>query len=203
MSVRPDSILSDSQSTHPGSRRGGVCSCGHAELAHGDVPGCAGEACFECPCDDYDPACPCGIGEPHAERDDRTLALPGVAVLALLALGLAACGPGPAAHAWRIDGPAPEAFADEADAAIAAIGISWAGTVRVLPAPFPCAAGTCAGEAYDLGHVAVAYAPELGLGPDVGSTALEHELCHAAGWWTEAGAVACASRTVAAIRGAP
>lgn len=57
----------------------------------------------------------------------------------------------------------------------------WGGDVVVFPEPFPCIGGThlCAGF-MNPHEVKVAYAPALGLGPAPGSTALEHELCHAA-----------------------
>lgn len=97
------------------------------------------------------------------------------------------------AHGWCVEGAAPGAFVEEVAAAVEAVGIGWPGSVAVEPAPFPCFAGRCAGITVDAAHVVVAYDPSVGLGPGVGTTAIEHELCHAAGHWTEGGADAYAS----------
>lgn len=128
-------------------------------------------------------------------------------VLALVVLGGAACDASPCerpAGSWCVEGDAPAAFVAEVAAAAGIIGAplggAFAGTVRVEAAPFACGSVLAAGCLVDARTVVVVYAPELGLGPEVGSTALEHELCHAAGWRTEEGATAYASAALPAIR---
>lgn len=58
----------------------------------------------------------------------------------------------------------------------------WGGVVTVVAEPFSCYGGewTCNGWADDGHNITVVYAPDLGLGPAVGATAIEWELCNAA-----------------------
>ncbi len=125
---------------------------------------------------------------------------------AAVAASLAACG-GPDYHGtWDVRAAGmtvPPEYLHEiavaAEVVRAHAGVArhdWGGTVTVIPAPFACPAGTCAGYEDDQNDIRVAYAPDLGLG--VLHTAIEHELCHAAyeiksGDLTEETAVACAA----------
>jgi hypothetical protein len=60
---------------------GDLCRCGCPASSHGDgvvlddgrQPG---EACFECMCEEFVPACPCGVGDAHDAADHLTAPLP-------------------------------------------------------------------------------------------------------------------------------
>lgn len=116
----------------------------------------------------------------------------------LIALALAACAPLPCPHPA---GPAclrgidvPAAFAEEVARASRKLGLTP--TVEIHGSPFMCGARAAVGCTWDPLHVEVTYAPDLGFGPAIGSTALEHELCHAAGLMSESAADACAALLV-------
>lgn len=126
-----------------------------------------------------------------------------VKALALIALiALTACGQRQS-HCSEVSSWAPAAFQAEAHAAEEVLGACI--QVNVEPEPWPCASetGRCAGQAMALG-IRVLYNEALGFGPAIGTTALEHELCHAAFCLNygscEAQADACAADLVAKVR---
>jgi hypothetical protein len=146
----------------------------------------------------------------------RRLPPPGAALaLALLAI-CAACRE-QEDEGWTVEGDAPPAFMDEvraaADATFEVAGLTdrrgWRGTVHVHPEAFDCLRDvTCNGTLAGPFDVRVVYDEAHGLGPQLGTTALEHELCHAAllraGVDSSAGgaAEACAGAVVGRIRDA-
>lgn len=114
-----------------------------------------------------------------------------LAVVAAL-VTLAGCGP-TYNHGWQLTGaPVPDAFAHEVEVAAEVIraqeGVlhrEWGGEIRIEPAPFPCpdGMGLCAGWTDVAGShhtITIAYDEAVGLGPEVGTTAIIWELCNAA-----------------------
>lgn len=108
--------------------------------------------------------------------------------LALLLIGVVGCSPAARWYAfdgrWEIVGEVPDAFRAEVEAAASVIqdqqavppGL-WGGTVFIYDSVTDLDAwGRCVED----NLVLVVYNPAEGAGPEVGTTAIEHELCHAA-----------------------
>lgn len=126
-----------------------------------------------------------------------------IALVALLAVASIGCGT--QADCNGISSWVPQVYRVEVEAARNALGVCV--DVSVYPEPFPCPGssetGLCSGAALPYStEVKVTYNPALGLGPDVGATAIEHELCHWMGIWSETEANACAARILPEVRAA-
>lgn len=103
---------------------------------------------------------------------------------------------------WCVEGNVTPAYAAEIEA-VANITNKHGEKLTVYDAPYSCGSispsGLCDGSVGTLGDVAVVYNPELGLGPSVGSTALEHEFCHLVVGYDEAATECCVNDIVPAV----
>ena len=126
-------------------------------------------------------------------------------ILAGLLVGCNLC---PVDGPWRVTGaPVPYQFEDEVAAAVGVLqdtrGLCGGGEVKVRDYVIPCdfyPSGLCAGVCYSPLDVEVSYVPAEGLGPEVGTTALEHELCHASGIHDEVKTEACAREIIPKVK---
>jgi len=122
---------------------------------------------------------------------------------------LTGCNLCPLDGPWRVTGvPVPYQFEDEVAAAVDVLrdtrGLCGGGEVKVHNHLIACdyyASGLCSGVCNNPLEVEVAFCvPGYALGPVIGTTALEHELCHASGVQSEDRADACAREVTSQVK---